>query len=78
MFVIATKGWTGMTGRYTGSYFDRPNGWRAVATLAEIGQASLVARIPKMSFNYFARAVKGVIAKGSVEMKDGKSCTRGN
>jgi len=23
-----------MAGRYTGSYLDRPNGWRAVATLA--------------------------------------------
>jgi hypothetical protein len=31
----------GMAGRYTGSYPDRPNGWRAVATLADIGRASL-------------------------------------
>jgi hypothetical protein len=35
--------------RYTGSYLDRPIGWRAVATLADIGQASLVGRIPKDS-----------------------------
>src|SRR6516162_6062656 len=40
----------GMAGRYTGSYLDRSNGWRAVATLADLGQASLVGRIPK--FNY--------------------------
>ena len=39
----------GMAGRYTGSYLDRSNGWRAVATLADIGQASLVGRIPKRS-----------------------------
>ena len=38
-----------MAGRYTGSYLDRPNGWRAVATLADIGRASLVGRIPKES-----------------------------
>jgi hypothetical protein len=37
----------GMAGRYTGSYLDRSNGWRAVAILAEIGRASLVGRIPK-------------------------------
>jgi len=36
----------GMTGRYTGSYLDRSNGWRAVAILADTGQASLVGRIP--------------------------------
>src|SRR5262249_51973594 len=28
------QGSVGMAGRYTGSYLDRPNGWRAVATLA--------------------------------------------
>ena len=39
----------GMAGRYTGSYLARSNGWRAVATLADIGQASLVGRIPKDS-----------------------------
>jgi hypothetical protein len=38
-----------MAGRYTGSYLDRSNGWRAGATLADIGQASLVGRIPKDS-----------------------------
>jgi hypothetical protein len=36
----------GMAGRYTGSYPDRSYGWRAVATLADIGQASLAERIP--------------------------------
>ena len=36
----------GMAGRYTGSYLDRSNGWRAVATLADTGQALLVGRIP--------------------------------
>jgi hypothetical protein len=41
----------GMAGRYTGSYPDRSNGWRAVATLADIGQASLVGRIPKELIN---------------------------
>jgi len=35
-----------MAGRYTGSYLDRRNGWRTVAILADIGQASLVERIP--------------------------------
>ncbi len=35
-----------MAGRYTGSYLERLNGWRAAATLAKIGQASLVERIP--------------------------------
>jgi len=35
-----------MAGRYTGSYLDRLNGWRAVAILAELGKASLVGRIP--------------------------------
>jgi hypothetical protein len=36
-----------MSGRYTGSYLDRSNGWRAVTILADIGQASLVKRIPE-------------------------------
>jgi len=39
----------GMAGRYAGSYLDRLEGWRAVATLADIGRASLVERIPKES-----------------------------
>jgi hypothetical protein len=34
-----------MAGRYTGSYLDRVGGWRAVAILADTGQASLVERI---------------------------------
>jgi hypothetical protein len=37
-----------MAGRYIGSYLDRSNGWRTVATLAKIGRASLVGRIPKV------------------------------
>jgi hypothetical protein len=36
-----------MAGRYTGSYLDRSNGWRAVATLADIAQASLVRTHPQ-------------------------------
>jgi hypothetical protein len=35
-----------MAGRYSGSYLDRHNGWRTVAIRADIGQASLVKRIP--------------------------------
>jgi hypothetical protein len=35
-----------MAGRYTGSYLERSNGWRAEAILADVGQASLVERIP--------------------------------
>ena len=34
-----------MAGRYTDSYLI--NGWHAAATLADIGQASLVERIPE-------------------------------
>jgi hypothetical protein len=45
--VASTTVRVGMAGRYTGSYLDRPNGWRAVATLADIGRASLVGRIPE-------------------------------
>ena len=37
----------GMAGRYTGSYLDQCSAWRAVATLADIGRASLVGRIPR-------------------------------
>ena len=40
-----------MAGRYTGSYLDQHSGWRAVAILADIGQASLVGRIPQ-NINY--------------------------
>ena len=45
-----------MAGRYTGSYLDRSNGWRAVATLADIGQASLVGRIPKAHYDITSAA----------------------
>jgi hypothetical protein len=31
-----------MAGHYTGSYLDQCSGWRAVTTVADIGQASLV------------------------------------
>ena len=41
-----------MAGRYTGSYLERFNGWRAVATLADIGQASLVERIPRSHLGF--------------------------
>ena len=44
--VTALRDKLGMAGRYTDSYLDRSNGWRAVATLADIGRASLVGRIP--------------------------------
>jgi hypothetical protein len=36
----------GMAGRYTGSYLGRSYGWRTVAILADIGQASLIECIP--------------------------------
>jgi hypothetical protein len=49
-----------MAGCYTGSYLNRSNGWRAVATLADIGQASLVGRIPKFNYDFAsAEATKG-------------------
>ena len=35
-----------MAGRYTGSYLGRSYGWRTVAILADIGQASLIECIP--------------------------------
>ena len=38
-----------MAGRYPGSYLDQCSGWRAVATLAKTGQASLVERIPSIN-----------------------------
>jgi hypothetical protein len=58
----------GMAGRYTGSYLDRPNGWRAVANLAEIGRASLVERIPKGSI----RTLPGRRQQGSVLINRGR------
>jgi hypothetical protein len=45
-----------MAGRYPGSYLDRSNGWRAAAILADIGQASLVKRIPGIDNMIFAAA----------------------
>jgi hypothetical protein len=45
--VVEHCGPAGMAGRYTGSYLDPLNGWRTVAILAELGQASLVGRIPE-------------------------------
>jgi hypothetical protein len=35
-----------MAGRCTGSYLDQSDGWRVVAILADVGQASLGERIP--------------------------------
>jgi hypothetical protein len=47
--LTTTRGYVvGTAGRYTGSYLDRSNGWRTVATPAEIGLASLVGRFPKV------------------------------
>ena len=46
----------GMAGRYTGSYLDRLDGWCAVATLADIGQASLVGRIPRITYDIVSKA----------------------
>ena len=51
-----------MAGRYTGSYPDRSNGWRAVATLAEIGQASLVGRIPNITYDFASTATTSLRA----------------
>jgi NAD(P)-dependent dehydrogenase (short-subunit alcohol dehydrogenase family) len=47
-----------MAGRYSGSYPDRPYGWRAVAILADIGQASLVRRIPVRRIRISAKPEK--------------------
>jgi hypothetical protein len=58
-----------MAGRYTGSYLDRSNGWRTVATLAEIGRASLVGRIPKVSI----RALRGRPQQDSVLINTGEN-----
>jgi len=50
-----------MAGRYTGSYLDRLEGWRAWATLADIGQASLVERIPQgVTYDFTRRATTGL------------------
>jgi hypothetical protein len=57
-----------MAGRYTGSYLDRSNGWRTVATLAEIGRASLVGRIPKESI----RTLPGRRQQGGVLINRGR------
>ena len=40
-----------MAGRYSGSYLNRWNDWRIVAIPADIGQASLVERIPKTGYH---------------------------
>jgi len=45
-----------MAGHYTGSYLDRCSGWRAVAILADIGQASLVGRIPCITYDIASKA----------------------
>ena len=53
----------GMAGRYTGSYPDQCSGWRAVAALADIGQASLVGRIPKDQYTLVE-----VVSKSETDM----------
>ena len=50
----------GMAGRYTGSYLDQSNGWRAAAILADIGQASLDRRIPTLMRYDFAGRVTNI------------------
>jgi hypothetical protein len=47
---------SGMAGRYTGSYLDRSNGWRAVAILADTGQASLVECTPVSHLSLYAES----------------------
>src|SRR5512136_3480004 len=54
-----------MAGRYPGSYLDRSNGWRAVSTLAEIGQASLVGRIPYIVYDFVCMAATGLLMRVS-------------
>jgi len=41
-----------MAGRYSGGYPVRSDGWRAVAVLADVGQASLVERIPLGEYGF--------------------------
>jgi hypothetical protein len=53
----------GMAGRYTGSYLDRSNGWRAVAILADFGQASLVGRIPKINYDLHRGDNQGLVVQ---------------
>jgi hypothetical protein len=68
----------GMAGRYTGSYLDRSNGWRAIAILAETDQASLVGRIPDGP--YMASAQSLTAAHSDVLSRshpDSPGCGRG-
>jgi hypothetical protein len=58
---MTVKTGVGMAGRYTGSYLGRSNGWRAVAILADIGQASLVGRIPNSIMASPARRQPGCV-----------------
>src|SRR5262245_7159557 len=53
----------GMAGRYTGSYLDRSSGSRATATLAEVGQASLLRHIPTRTI----RALRGKVTIASAQ-----------
>jgi hypothetical protein len=50
----------GTAGRYTGSYLDQWSGWRAVAILADVGQASLVGRIPHITYDIASKATTGL------------------
>jgi len=67
---ILGRGTTGgMTGRYTGSYLDRSYGWRAVAILADIGRASLAARITSFTYAFSdIPATSRVIARRAWEV----------
>jgi hypothetical protein len=56
-----------MAGRYTGSYPDQCSGWRAVAALADIGQASLVGRIPKDQYT-LVEVVSKSASEGETDM----------
>jgi hypothetical protein len=56
-----------MAGRYTGSYPDQCSGWRAVAALADIGQASLVGRIPKDKYTLIEVVSKSA-SEGEADM----------
>lgn len=60
--IFAWDKFVGMAGRYTGSYLDRSNGWRAVAIPADIGQASLDGSHPQeVSYDFVNAATTGAV-----------------
>ena len=67
----------GMAGRYTGSYPDRSYGWRAVATVADIGQASLVERIPDITYDFASMATTKLGAREPFRGASTTSALRG-